>query len=478
MGMLKPGRRSRMARQGLAPAPLADPEQVSTQRIAVVVVCHGNYLCFLPGAVHSIKRQIHQPTQRILVLDGCEPPEWMAEFPEWEIVRGQWGSPNPGRNAGLARVAEPWTVWFDADNEMAGDQLLRYAERTAVADTHAGLFYPDILYTDAQMNITRKRPMGDPDYWRLRLENYIDTSSCWRTAAVRSVGGWNEDTPNADDYALAAAMTAQGWHIERAEGAHTLMREHNRGRRSEPLWTDPEWYATVRWNIRSHALVTLFAGRQHLLPGYLRWLRSADLPPHTRFVAVDNSADATFAKALRRGLPWDRFEAVELRTVARQKPPGASRLAQLGHVARLYNDTLADCAEDMVAVVEDDVTGPADGLRQLYRAINRCGSPVGIIGGVYESPDRRGMACLSYAMDAWGESPGLDTVSPSLAPVGFIGAGFTWYAGWLLANALPVVVDSDLYHGWDAGVCLAAQRLGHFVMVDGRVTCTHHLEGR
>ena len=69
MGMLKPGRRSRMARQGLAPAPLADPEQVSTQRIAVVVVCHGNYLCFLPGAVHSIKRQIHQPTQRILVLE-------------------------------------------------------------------------------------------------------------------------------------------------------------------------------------------------------------------------------------------------------------------------------------------------------------------------------------------------------------------------------------------------------------------------
>lgn len=458
----------RMAREEqLPPAPLT-----TDGGIAVVLTCHGAYLPLLRDAVASIDKQQPLPAERILVLDNCDLPEWWGDRPAWTVITGSWGTPNPGRNAGLARVKSPYVVFFDADNVMPDAYLSRMLKAIRQTGPRVAIWYPDIQYTDEKLRRTHVRNMGEPGFWRLRQTNFVDTSSCWRVAALRSVGGW-QDVANADDHTVALALTRQGWTCHRA-GVRVIMREHELGRRSAPMWQSPGTYTKVRWQVRTHGLLTLLRGEQDLTAAWLKWIAEAALPPQTHIMAVDNGDDAHH-RFLLANLPQ-----VERITILRshRRPQDTTRLEVLRHVANLYNDALGTFSPDLLFTLEDDVTPPLDGAWSLYETLHGeqsyQPSRIAVVGAVYENPDQPGTACLSHGINRWVGSPPLP-VSPCPQRVGFIGAGFTLYAGWVLRDLLPAPIDEGAWLGWDAVVCREARRRGWEVWADGRVVADHRL---
>jgi hypothetical protein len=224
----------------------------------------------------------------VVVFDACEPPAWFAEKSHWKAMRGNWHHSNPARNLGLTAGSSPWIVWFDADNLMPAGYLASYCEQAAKAAPRVALLFPDIQYMDVQTNPTRLLHTGEYDYWRLREDNFIDTSSCWRRTAVERVGGWPY-VEGMDDWALAMALTREGWTAQHSTGPSILMREHSLPRRSQNHVRSVEAGVRCRWSIRSVALVTLLAPNRDAAHGrWFDWLCKADLPPLTELILVDN----------------------------------------------------------------------------------------------------------------------------------------------------------------------------------------------
>jgi hypothetical protein len=444
-----------------------------THRLGVVVLCHTAYLSFLPECLASIDNQSPAADRKLLVLDGCDLPPWVPTT-GWEVICGKWGSPNPGRNLGLAQLDTEWVVFFDADNVMPQGYLQGCATSVALAPIHCGILYPAIHYYTADLSQHRVKEMPPVlDYWALRQRNRVDTSACWRRQAVVDAGGFDETISAADDYTLALRVTRDGWTARQLTGPAICMREHSLGRRSVVGAEDPWQTCEALWKARSHAIVTLLAGRELVFDRWANWLNTAYLPPWTHLYLGNNSEWS--AQRILDALDLSRFQGVTLIPLAGR--PGSDWAAVQQHVAGLYRQVLPRVEEDMILTLEDDIEPSEQSAVRLYEAFP-ANSSIGAAGALYESPT--GGACLSYQLDEWGECPPLADVraQPQVHDVGFIGGGFTWYAGWALRQALPIGERIERRQlGWDG---LLAERLranGCRVVVNVGVEVTHHLHG-
>lgn len=465
-------RRAVAAGHQVPPRPAARVSQ--RERLAVVVTCHPGYLDWLPRCIASVDQQDQPADVKVLALDGCGE---VSVGDDWTVLRGTWGTPVPGRNLGLAVAAERgcgWVIGADADNPQAPGYVAAMRRAVASVGERVGVVYPDIQYLDESGAEVRRRTVADAPFWNLRqLNPGIDTSACWRVAALLAAGG-HQDGTGMDDYAVALAITRAGWTAEHAPSyvPDTLMVEHDRDRRSMVHVQNPQVALDNLWRLRTLGVVTLWAaGREETQLGLRRWLASADLPPATSLYIVDNTG-GTHARLDVGRDDFDRFASV---TVIRDDRPCPDGWAERhGHVAALYRRAFDMAQDDLVLTVEDDMEPDPGAVRQLHRHFN-LGSVVGAAAGTYVSPEDPLMACASTDRERWVPLP-LDQVGDQVHKVGMAGGGLTLFGGWAIRKALPVEFQNPI--GWDGTLSRRLWRAGHAVLLDGGVRVKHHVHGR
>lgn len=439
-------------------------------RIAVGVVCHQQYIPSLPACLTALDVQTTAFNQKFLALDGCElsrQQEYDLRARGWQIRIGQWKSPNPGRQWALGMTDCEWIMFVDADD--VHDPSYLAGALSFTGDPRVGIVYADRARTDG----TAIQTPAVFDYWRLRLRNYIDTSSLWRTDALREAGGW-KDTQRYDDWDCALRVTALGW-----SGAKNTVRSNctvhpdhsNRNARYKDFFH--------KWN-RTYGVVSLLAGRRGPWEDWKRIALNESFPPRTHWYLLDNSKDPVFGREVRElaaKLEEKGYTATviaDTRTMKGEKKEDKHR-----HVATLYNRVLPAVMEDLVLFWEDDVLPfTKEPIRTLVEHWD-CWLAGGICA-LYESRDVKGRACVSMGREYWHDMPSMESVrGRMLIDVGHLPGGLALYNNALVQEALPFWVQfpGGRTQGWDTQLSRTSRAAGQRLDLDGFVECEHRTEG-
>ena len=450
--------------------------------LAVIITCHAPYLRFLPEALESIDRQASGGLERVVVFDGCAPAPDMPDH--WASVTGSWRHPSAARNAGISATTAPWLIFVDADNAASDGYLAGMHRAIANAPPEVAIIFPDIQYCDEFLRPRSLWQMPQWDYWELRRQNCVDTSSAWRREALEVAGGWAVAEYH-EDYILALAITASGWKAAHLDGPPILMREHGDGRRADLRQGDGGLLTHI-WRARSLGIVSLLAGRSSTLDGWTRFLLTAELPPTTALYVVDNSNDRSFTRRVR--------EAAEL--IASKRSLSHLDIAVVGqpykldfrepyltkrrhlHIAQLYARALPRITEDLVLTLEDDIEPPPHAVRALGTEIGYpARANVGVIAAAYASPETPSRVCAGLGPEPWGRSLSWSELPTEPIDVSCVGGGCSMWGNWALRGCVPHV-QWDLKLGWDGVVCTALRRNGYRVRLHGGVRCHHRTHGR
>ncbi len=109
------------------------------------------------------------------------------------------------RNAGLARVATEWCLFFDSDDVMLPghlEQIMQYVSDNEGVDI---VGWP-LLIGDRVHPFRTK----DMDFYNVFNSQFTTQAYCARTSLFRKVGGWREAMPMAEDVELGARLLATG----------------------------------------------------------------------------------------------------------------------------------------------------------------------------------------------------------------------------------------------------------------------------
>ena len=443
--------------------------------IAVVITCHTPYLKWLPDVIASIDRQRPEAAESVVVFDGCD--ALPLDDSRWRSIRGTWGDPSPARNAALAAIAAPWIVFWDADNVMPDGYLAGMQQAIDAAPPDCAIIYPDFQYFDEQWAPVGSWTMPEWDYWELRAQNYINTSSAWRRAALEIVGGWADS--GVEDYVLALDITARGWQARRLSAPPTAQRMHGSSRsvagaRDGTVLTD-------LWRARSMAILLQLDGQQRNLQWWEDYLLNTELPPRTALYLVDMCGSPAFREGVldmgRRVA--DARELTHLDYVAAMPPDRSVPAGAEGHkqrIAALYASLLPRVAEDMVLTLDASLAPPLDAPALLGEQIAFPGlGRIGAVAAAYPLIENQNYVCAGVDDEAgtgmsWKELP------DEPFEVAWAGAGCTIWANWALRGS-PIGIAPYSERGWDTAQCNQLRHKGYQIKVHGGVRCKRLLAG-
>jgi hypothetical protein len=435
-------------------------------RIAVAVVCHSKYAGLLNDCLQAVDAQVRLPDQKWLMLDNCElsqQQEYYALANNWLIRKGNWNSPNPGRQLALESTDCPWIWYVDADDVHRPDYLAGAIPLTD--DTGVG-----IIQADRHAPNKIVQTPAHTDYWALRLSNYVDTSALWRVQALKEAGGWKK-TERFDDWDCALRMTALGWKTAR-NPIPSMCTIHSDMSNRNTISTD----FPHKWN-RSYGVVMLLAGRDDCWEDWSKAVLETSYPANTRFYVVDNSKNKPeFSVKVRKfvyslsdiGYPAtlftipDTFE--DLNFISKHE-----------HVARLYNKILPRVTEDLTFFWEDDVIPLVKNPLSLLVDHWDC-QTVGGICAMYPSREHPSNIMGSPAHDFWHNIPLLSDVRGRTCPnYGFIPGGFALFQTAFVREALPLYPQKPggNLRGWDGQLSQCIRDHGWKLVLDGKVECEH-----
>lgn len=452
---------------------------VGTHAVSVVVTCHEDYLRYLPDQVSHVDSQTMRPVQRIIAYDG---EDWetrvvalVRRYPGWQVVGGNWGSPNPARNKALALVESEWVVFADADDFMGERYCEDITRRAKTCGSRVAIMYAGLRYSNGkEYHVPEKF-----DYWTLRLRNFVSAAAAWRVSAVRDVGGFG-NTSCYDDWGLALRITACGWKGVKIDEPiciryHAGHRRDNAGQKE----------MAFKWTQRTYGIVTLLAGRRECFEDWIGWLRHAEMPNHVTLYLLDNSRDDEFGAMVRdaaHGLP---YPSLYVRCDAKCGDTERDELARHRHVPNLYNRILPRITDDMVLTLEDDVLPPLYGFRQIVKSFI-CGQKTGAVSGVYPSRtgENRIVAAWGNFLDGrpennyWRRILTYECISGRRTPlqVGFIGGGFVLWQNALVKRFLPMRFMSwrGKASGWDSNLSRDIRGAGYSLWIDPMIQCEHN----
>jgi glycosyltransferase involved in cell wall biosynthesis len=452
--------------------PVFFPPQRSAS-IAVVVTCHSDYLPYLEECVKSVDAQTFPAAEKILVFDSCE----SRAFPGWKVLSGQWGTPNPARNAGANSASAEWIVTVDADNWLHPRYLEGISEAALRANEFTGIIYADIEGYEV-IGGPRKwiQPVPDSfDYWSLRLANYISGTSAIRKSAMVNSGGWQK-TMCYDDWALVHNITARGWGCVK-QYFPILVRENGGHRRGRSAGAD----FPFKWNQRSYGIVSLLAGRANCFSDWKNFLLSADLPSKISLYVLDNSCNPRFSEKLRGFLisPQvnSRFESIHFSIVYKKIDLNSHKFSRAEHVAWLYNRILPQISEDMAIMLEDDVVPPLDAVKRIVSEVP-AKTKIGAVSGAYLSRRGKGRITAAFGLDFYDRRIFTKDLQDKIMQVGCIAGGFTVVNNALLKKCLPFRFGylDNIPTGWDSYFSRQIQSLGFAVCIHGGIQCAHNFE--
>ncbi|HEX3068063.1 MAG TPA: glycosyltransferase family 2 protein [Thermoanaerobaculia bacterium] len=444
--------------------------------ISVIVTCHEPYRKWLPGVLASIDVQSARISEKVIAFDNCTPPP----LPDsWLTIHGTWGNPADARNAGMSMTRAPWLIFWDADNIMPQDYVAAMHRVIANAERDVGIIYPDLMYCKTDLTPIRFSQQASWNYWKMRVDNCVDTASAWRRSAVATVGGW-QNRCNIEDFALALDVTGAGWRAKRLEGPPVMMREHEQSR-----------VATLQregtlggafWSSCSLAVVTLFGGRLGALDRWSKFLLTADLPHNTSLYVVDDTGRQHFrprlfshlAELLRRR-SFAHVDIVPF-TIPGRLPATDVPFEEERHlrIATLYARVLPRVTEDLVLTFEDDIVSTPTAAKALAEELFR--SPNGSCGAVAAAYTLRGhpqLVCAGLGNgSSWGNAPAWRSVPHEAIEIPYVGGAFTLWASYAVRRA-PVMFDADRELGWDAMLCEFIRQRGFSVRLHGGVRLRH-----
>lgn len=433
--------------------------------VAVIVTCHPTYIKYLEKALVAVDEQTMTPRKKILVCDGFE----YGDRDGWQIVSGDWKNPSKARNAALDLVNEEWVVFADADNEMQPTHVAMLAMEAKKAHFKVGIIYPNIIRL-MNNKITWSKRAPKWSYWLLRRKNFIDSSSIWRTEAVKSVK-WNVLPDRFDDYALALRITKQGWEAAPAVDVFSQLVQHGENRSNRF-----QIQSQALWDSSDMTVVMLYSGRK-VAKQTLNWLVEETFPRDTRFVFVIDG----------EGFPYDNIMKTIGTTnevVFKQAIPNTRKhdtfLTEWERkhyrVADLYNQALNDIRSALVMTIEDDVVPPKGAVKQMALNVLSMTNIKIAVSGVYESRSMKDHACYSTDESKWTGAPKLSDVPREFHKVGMIPGGFSIYQSWILQACLPLSVERNPALGWDGTLSKRFKKLGYDVFVDGQIVCKHNID--
>lgn len=444
--------------------------------LSLVITTHAPYLPYLLELSAAVEAQRASVAEVILAVDGSG--QLPALPASWIIVRGDWSNPQAARNAGLAKVTQPWVAYLDGDNLPAADSL--HAMRRAASSAHytVGVLYGDVLRVAANSHAQRVFVMPEWSTLAAQAKSIVDTGSAWRTEALREAGGWPEGSIVLNDYTTVLALIRLGWHGCKVPGLVQVLRHHDQ-RRSLAL---AHAQAESLWACRKHTILTLFASnREAVFERVMNWYKRAELPPNTAIMWVDNSSDRYKQQLLQEmavALQKARHEPLDIRVVADASRMNTSAADYVWekhrHVGTLYNRALAELSSEVVVTLEDDVIPPLDGLRRLVQPILPWGQ-VAAVSGVYPSRDAPDCCVASTSAERWERLRLAEVSGEPFMDVSMVGGGFTaWHLPVMKQHALPLRrVSEPVSMGWDGAACTALSKAGYKVQLATSVRCEH-----
>jgi hypothetical protein len=393
--------------------------------VAVVLLCHADYLPLVHEAVDSINgQQGAEWAQKFLVLDGCDYNPGSG----WEVIRGEWGNPNPGRNAALDQLNTDWVVYWDADNVMVDNYLTTGLRAIDGLDHSVGFLYPTLNYVNT--NHTTNRIIVPPawDRYDSRARACYDTSSFWRVTALASVR-WNENQHRFDDWSVVHRLSAQGWRGQKLLNWANMRMHQVAPRRSMNNSNNRD--SDSLWQFQSFAFCTLFS-RPALMDEYFSALRMIDKPQNRSFHALINTPEIANEYIVKRAGDAG-FDDVTVKRVGgcpseRFSDDRSARLCDM------TNRLLVNTTEDFLVTIDDDcIATRGDTLTQLHRQIKPRGG-YGAAGAGYTSRRSPGNIVASSSSTRWvpvGEGYSGDVQA--------VGNGWTLWWRPAIQHAFPLV---------------------------------------
>lgn len=207
-------------------------EKMDTAQITIVIPVY-NRATIVERTLASVAAQTLRPLSVVLV-DNNSTDATLAVLQRWaeahsapdfavEVI----SEPRPGasnaRNAGLARVRTPWTMFFDSDDIMLPDHCAS-ALATAAANPAAQIIGWDaeLQYPDGRTRRLRFTTR-DAIYTNVFHSTFSTQLYMARTELFRHVGGWLKDSRMFDDCELGNRLLLTKPVMVKRRGATTVV---------------------------------------------------------------------------------------------------------------------------------------------------------------------------------------------------------------------------------------------------------------
>ncbi|MGN0223932.1 MAG: glycosyltransferase [Muribaculaceae bacterium] len=205
---------------------------MDSAQLTIVIPVY-NRATIVERTLASVAAQTLRPLSVVLV-DNNSTDDTMAVLQRWaeansapdfavEVIT----EPRPGaanaRNAGLARVQTPWTMFFDSDDIMLPDHCAS-AIATAAANPTAQIIGWDaeLRYPDGRSR-TMCFSIRDAIYTNVFHSTFSTVLYMARTDLFRQVGGWLKDSRMFDDCELGNRLLLANPVIAKRRGAPTAV---------------------------------------------------------------------------------------------------------------------------------------------------------------------------------------------------------------------------------------------------------------
>lgn len=449
-----------------------------TKSLAVVITAHAPYLQYVAAAVAGWEAQGHFLSEKVLVLDACEPTTAVDLPAGWRLVRTAWANANAARNTAVAGIAAEWIIHWDADNVPPANYALCAARAVAKAGRRVGVLAP-LVKTDAHERVLNEAVLHGAD---ARTHFVVDTASVWRRQAMLHAGAWDILSTRYDDWTLAKNMVACGWTIQALPEVVIVQHEH------EQRMSHTNSAAMSLWRTRRVGIVALLSGRMDVTQKWIHALKTLELPPRVGLTVMVPETRPGLRRLLWDGLA-ERLESFERVTFTVASERRVLSLVEKHKAFRnlhrvvggLYARDIEATPEEVILTWEDDVfPEKKDALAVLLEGLHP-NNNVAAVAGAYPSRHNAELVCAGFTKGSWAGVPKWADLPNERVEVGNLAGGFTvWQRAALEACPIlgPEMADNGTQMGWDGAVCRALLEDKWRLMLDGRVRCAHEATPR
>jgi hypothetical protein len=353
--------------------------------LTLCIVTSHNYGQFLKQCLDSVRAQT-LPFDDVLVVDDSsqDSTPQVAEQCGVPWLRVAHRNHSRAMNAGIAsRPRTHFILCLDADDWIAADYHQRL--RALFTAPNIGVAYGSLARFDSDTSneLGAIVPCREFDYWALRSRNYAGTPSLMRREVWEQCGGWVQMVNAPQDWVMWLRATRLGWRMASDEKAVLHYRRHATNMTMRKRDLDDAHEEVTRKGM-TIAVLTLFSGRRWSLDRYFAEIAAQNWGG-LHLVAVDNSGDPDFARALKVrlvdcGFPFtyvyeprkavDGMAADVLAASAESRRNNSFQIS--GHVGWLWAKARESMPNaDLVWTVEDDIGLPPGTLATLVRQLMR-----------------------------------------------------------------------------------------------------------